>query len=132
MITWKTVLISLYYFATFLLGIFSFLRIYVWTKSLPISNKSTVISSKSESVDFPDFTNGLIVLSDAANSAGTYVWIVGGQAPGVLLGGSGGGNSVQPEFGSLTYNNTIKGYTWLKPQNFPLPFITMNFVKISL
>jgi hypothetical protein len=132
MSSWKSVLLVLYYLASFFLGLFSFLRIYLWSKTSSFTEKSTVLSSKSESVDFPNFSNGLLVLSDAANSAGTYVWVVGGKAPGVLLGGTGGGSTSQPNFGTLVYNNTIRGYTWIKPDDFSLPFITMNFVKISL
>jgi len=109
------------------------MKIYFWSVQSPVSEKATTLSSAAEIVEFPNFQNGIIILSDAANSAGTYVWVVGGKADGVQLGGSGGGSSnVQPKFGTLTYNETIRGYIWTKPESFPLPFITMNFVKISL
>jgi hypothetical protein len=109
------------------------MKLYLWAVEPPISAKASTLSSAAETVNFPNFQNGIIVLSDAANSAGTYVWVVGGKADGVQLGGSGGGTlDAQPKFGTMTYNETIKGYIWTKPQNFPLPFITMNFVKISL
>jgi hypothetical protein len=131
--SWKNVILYTYYFISFLLAIFSFLKIYLWSNALPISEPAIVASSAEQTVNFENFQNGLIILSDAANSAGTYVWVVGGKADGVLLGGSGGGNTnVQPKFGTLTYNETLKGYVWTKPQNFPLPFITMKFVKIRL
>ena len=126
-------LLYTYYFISFLLAIFSFLRIYFWTQEPPITAISISESSASQTVNFDNFQNGLLILSDAANSAGTYVWVVGGKADGVLLGGSGGGSTdTQPKFGTLTYNETIKGYVWTKPPNFPLPFITMKFTKIVL
>ena len=132
MTSWKTVLLYMYYVASFFLSIFTFIKLYFWTKTPPISEKAIILSSKAETVDFPNFSNGLIILSDAANSAGTYVWVVGGKAAGVFLGGSGGGNVTQPVMGTLVYNNTINGYTWIKPDDFSLPFISMNFVKITL
>jgi hypothetical protein len=100
---------------------------------LPLTKTFTVKSSATDTVDFDNFQNGLLVLSDVANSAGTYVWVVGGQANGVLLGGSGGGKpGVQPALGTLVYNPTIRGYTWTKPVGFPLPFVTMKFTKLML
>jgi len=132
MTSWKTVILFAYYAISFLLAILSFLKIYIWTKTSPLSHQLSVLSSKSETVDFPNFQNGMIVLSDAAESSGTYVWVVGGKAPGTFLGGSGGGSLTQPNFGTLVYNNTIRGYTWIKPNDFALPFITMNFFTLSL
>jgi hypothetical protein len=109
------------------------MKLYLWTVENPVSEKAITLSSAAETVNFSNFQNGIIILSDAANSIGTYVWVVGGKADGVQIGGSGGGSTdVQPKFGTLTYNETIKGYVWTKPQGFPVPFITMKFVKITL
>ena len=117
----------------FLVLILLILRVYVWQKELALSDTRIVTSAASETVQFHNIQNGLIVMSDAANSAGTFVWVVGGQAPGTLLGGSGGGASgKQIVLGTLTYTPTIKGYTWTKPAGFPLPFITIRYSILSL
>lgn len=120
-------------FIVFLILILLILRVYVWQKELALSDTRIVTSAASETVQFHNIQNGLIVMSDAANSAGTFVWVVGGQAPGTLLGGSGGGASgKQIVLGTLAYTPTIKGYTWTKPAGFPLPFITIRYSILSL
>ena len=117
----------------FVLLLVLILRVYVWEKQLALQDTRIVVSAANATVQFSNIQNGLIVMSDAANSAGTFVWVVGGQAPGVLLGGSGGGaTGKQINLGTLTYTPTIKGYTWTKPAGFPLPFVTMRYSILAL
>jgi hypothetical protein len=109
------------------------LKIYSVQKETSLSVPEIVTSNLANSVQFHNLQNGLLIMSDTANSAGTYVWVVGGQAPGVLLGGSGGGSTgKQISIGTLTYTPTIKGYTWTLPAGFPLPFINMKYTTLSL
>lgn len=132
MTSWKTVVYALLIFFFVVLNVLSFLKLFLWKQDLPLSEKMFIKSSSTEIVNFANFQNGVLILSDAANSVGTYVWVVGGQADGVLLGGSGNGKAGQTSMGTLVYNPTVKGYTWTKPTGFPLPFIGMNFTKINL
>jgi hypothetical protein len=109
------------------------LKIYSVQKETSLSVPEIVTSNLANSVQFHNLQNGLLIMSDTANSAGTYIWVVGGQAPGVLLGGSGGGSTgKQISIGTLTYTPTIKGYTWTLPAGFPLPFINMKYTTLSL
>jgi hypothetical protein len=109
------------------------LKIYSVQKETSLSVPEIVTPTTTTSIQFHNIQNGLLIMSDAANSAGTYVWVVGGQAPGVLLGGSGGGSTgKQISIGTLTYTPTIKGYTWTLPAGFPLPFINMKYTILSL
>ena len=98
-------------FLIFMIIIFVVLFVLAWISYDPDQRKFTLYDiAQNGTFNFPRFS-GQILIRDHMNG-GVTEWLVGGDAVEIVSCSAGCSDIENPESGLLTYNSTIKGYTW--------------------
>ncbi len=123
----------IYYAFSVALLIVNFLKDWVWTKPLPISNvlTRTLYTTRSGTLEltFPNVRSGLLILTETSGSYGTYQWLLGNQNATLI--GCVSPTQVCTNEGTMQWTSSIGGYTWIAPSKLAQRNFTATIVYSS-